>query len=491
MTALMNRSAANPLRGALKLGGSNAFDYALQFALPVILARSLSSEQFGEYRLLWLITNTLMGIAPLYMPQSLFYFLPRHEGAGRAGYVANVFWFLVASGVLATALGALYVNHVGPSGGRMQADTLLISCFLCMWVISSLIEWLANAEGRVGVQAVITVSLSLARTLLVGPIAWWSGDIVSVYWALACFAALRLVLLLWLIVGRYGTAGLLPDWRGSGRQLTYAMPFGIAGGLYVLRQQADQWIVASLFDLTLLAAMGVAGVVAPLAGLVRQAISNAVLPAMNRSHGQGDSTAAIRLNRQSNSLTAVVLMPIVAFLFVFAEEVISLVYTPTYVAAAQPMRVYLLGLLGQTLVVNNLLIIYAQGRFQLRVNLIFLGLSVVLSLIGALQYGLAGAAFGTAVAQWGSHLVSIRRVMQLTACRVSAILDLALFWQAGLAVSGAAGTAWLLDRAGVLAVEGALWHLILAGAVFCVPLALAAWRVPRLRAAMALVRRST
>ena len=37
-------------RRALSLGGANAFEYAVQFLLPVVLARCLDPEVFGEYR---------------------------------------------------------------------------------------------------------------------------------------------------------------------------------------------------------------------------------------------------------------------------------------------------------------------------------------------------------------------------------------------------------------------------------------------------------
>lgn len=424
----MNKSSGI-LRGVMTLGSASVVDYAIQFFLPMILVRSLDATEFGQYRILWLMTNTLMAFAPMYMPQSLFYFLPRHDAAGRGKFVANALWFLFITGAIAAAIGCGMSLHSEGTERELPGVISIIPLFLWLWVVSSLVEWLANTEGRVGAQARIIVALSFLRAVLVGGVALVTQDITAVFWALAAYAGLRFFVLMCSIVTRYGIAGLLPDWSKAKSQLLYALPFGMAGCLFVLRQQGDQWIVASLFSVEEFAAFSIAGVVAPLAGLVRQAVSNAILPTMNMQHGEGNASAALALNRQSNTIVAFALLPILGFLFVFAEEIISVIYTSRYAAAVEPMRVYLVGLVGQILVVNNLLITYAQGRFQLVLNIAFLIVAVSLSFAGAYWYGIAGAAFGTAVAQWGSHIVSIWYVKRLTNVKAGQLLDFAALYQ--------------------------------------------------------------
>jgi O-antigen/teichoic acid export membrane protein len=415
-------STRHSLRGAFTLGTASAIDYVLQFILPFVLVRSLDPDEFGEYRVLWLVTNTVMAIAPLYMPQSLFYFLPR-AGVRRAPYIANVLWFLGLMGVL----GALIVSPWNPLRPELlhglPGASDLIPAFVLLWVASTLIEWLANTEGRVDAQARIVISLSLARVVIVGAVAWFTRDIHAVFFALAGFALLRCLFVLGDVLRRYGKAGLTPNSGLMRQQFAYAAPFGAAGMLYNLRQQSDQWIAASLFSLQQFAAFSISLVVLPLAGLIRQAVSNAILPAMNARHHQGDILGAVDINRDANTLTAILLFPVLAFLFVFAEEVISLIYTSQYVDGAQPMRMYLLGLVGQALVVNNLLITLAQGGFQMRLNGFFLPIAIVLSLLGASAFGLIGAALGSAVTQWGSHLLSIRHVSRVSKVEAARLID--------------------------------------------------------------------
>lgn len=415
-------STGHGLRGAFTLGTASAIDYVLQFILPIVLVRSLDPTAFGEYRVLWLVTNTVMAIAPLYMPQSLFYFLPR-AGEQRARYVANVLWFLGLMGVL----GALIVSPWNPLRPELLRALPgagdLIPVFILLWVSSTLVDWLANTEGRIGAQARIVIIFSLSRVAIVGAVAWLTKDIHAVIVALAAYALLRSLFVLWDVLRRYGKTGLKPSGTLMRQQIAYAAPFGVAGMSYNLRQQSDQWIAASLFSLQQFAAFSISLVVLPLAGLIRQAVSNAILPAMNTRHHQGDILGAVAINRDANTLTSILLFPALAFLFVFAEEVIGLVYTSQYLDGAQPMRVYLVGLAAQALIVNNLLITLAQGGFQLRLNGLFLPVAILMSLGGAITFGPPGAALGSAISQWGSHLLSIRYVCRITRVPVAHLLD--------------------------------------------------------------------
>src|SRR6267143_3107747 len=87
-------------RRALSLGAANAFDYALQFLLPVVLVRCLDPSAFGQYRLLWLAVGTVMAIVTMAVPGSLYYFLPRSEGATKRLYINQALLFLAAAGLI-------------------------------------------------------------------------------------------------------------------------------------------------------------------------------------------------------------------------------------------------------------------------------------------------------------------------------------------------------------------------------------------------------
>src|SRR5258707_7547465 len=95
-------TAVAPLaRRALSLRVANAFDYALQFLLPVVLVRCLEPEDFGQYRMLWLAVGTAMAVMTQAMGRSLFYYLPRSHAPRPRPYIHQTLCVVAASRLLA------------------------------------------------------------------------------------------------------------------------------------------------------------------------------------------------------------------------------------------------------------------------------------------------------------------------------------------------------------------------------------------------------
>ncbi|MEH2497169.1 hypothetical protein V1294_003648 [Bradyrhizobium sp. AZCC 1678] len=72
--------------------------------VPVILVRHVTTQEFEDYRLVWLVAETELILLPLFLPQSLFFFLPRAAPGTRPKLVGNTFASLFALGGLAILL---------------------------------------------------------------------------------------------------------------------------------------------------------------------------------------------------------------------------------------------------------------------------------------------------------------------------------------------------------------------------------------------------
>src|SRR6266481_8286502 len=133
-------------RRALSLGVANAFDYALQFLLPVVLVRCLDTEAFGQYRLLWLAVGTVMAVATMDMQAGLYYFLPRSEGATKRLYINQTLAFLTVTG-LVSAWALSSWNPWLPEKMRGLAEHHgVVPAFVLLWVVASLLDLLPTIE---------------------------------------------------------------------------------------------------------------------------------------------------------------------------------------------------------------------------------------------------------------------------------------------------------------------------------------------------------
>jgi len=382
-------------RGGAFLGVAGLLEYTLQFLLPVILVRTLTPEAFGDYRLVWLLATSALAIFPLAIPLSLFHFLPKAAAPERPVLVGNALLFVALSGLAATALLLLTWRWMPESIAGLQEYSLLVPVFLGLWVAGSLLDVLPTADGNPHWQAGAIVGLGILRTAALGLAAILSQDVSVVLMALCLFALTKTLLALLYARISASTPGLALQGSLLLSQISYALPFAIGNALFLLRVQADQWIVAAFFPPDVFALISIATVSMAVSSLIRQPLNNATLPRLSRIIGEGDLRSAAELLRKTYTALSAVLLPVLGILFVLADELVEIVYTPAYLGAAPLMQLYLLGQMTGVFAAGHLLVILNAGRLATMISAVCLALSITLSLLGVHWFGLSGAVTGS------------------------------------------------------------------------------------------------
>ena len=429
-------------RRALTLGVANAFDYAIQFLVPVVLVRCLVAADFAEYRLLWLAVGTVMAMATLAMPGSLYYFLPRSDGATRRLYINQTLLFLATSGLIwGWAVSAW--NPWLPERMRvLTAHEALVPVFVTLWVIAALLDSLPTVEERATWQAKTIIRLSAIRGVALSLAAFLTQDLEYVLLALLAFVMFKLAVLLRYVALHHGLRAPLLRWHAFTGQLSYAAPLGVAGALYGLRTQADQWVAAALFAPAMFAAFSIAAVLGPLMNLFRMSVNFAFLPSMSRLEAAGDVSGMLKLNSQANVIVATLVCPVFAFVFVFAEELVTIIYTGTYVGAAPVMRVYIVGLAALVIELATITMLLRQAPFVMGVNLVALIIAVPLNWLFAQQIGLAGAALGSVATIYFDRIATLWRISRHTGVPIRGLQDWRALGQPMLFSALAAAFSW-------------------------------------------------
>jgi len=448
MNAAAKAIAAQGLaRRAFSLGAVKAFDHALQFLLPVVLVRCLDVHTFGEYRLLWLAVGTVMALAPLSMPGALYYFLPRSAAPARRLYVHQTLAFLACTGVLSAFIVSPLNPWLPATLHPLTAYGALVPAFVALWVSSCLLDFLPTIEERIPLQAFATISVALVRALLVAGGAWLTADMGVIVWLLLATVLLKFALLIGYI-GRFHGWGH-PWFKRSvfAGQLGYTAPFGLASACYVLRSQADQWVAATLFTLHSFASFSIAAILGQVVNIFRASVGEAFMPSMSRMEAAGDARSMMEMNARANAMVGMLLLPLLGFVFAFAEDIVSLVYTASYVNAAAVMRVYIVGLAALVVELSSVMQLLRQGMFTLGMNILVLAMSVPLSWYGGVHLGLAGAAAGSVSALYLDRTIVLRRIAAITGVPVHAqqhwaALGRYLVWSAAAAL-----LAWLCVHA--------------------------------------------
>lgn len=457
---------------ALSLGAANAFEVALQFLLPVVLVRCLEPEAFGEYRLLWLAVGTVMAILTQAMPGSLYYFLPRSGAEEKRLYVHQALLVLGAAGALAAWAVSPWNPWLPGKLAGLARHEFVVPAFVLLWVVASLLDLLPTVEERVAFQARATAGLAALRALALSAAAALTGELAPVLAVLLAFVACKVCVLLWYIARHHGLRGPWLRPRALARQVGFVAPFGAASALYSLRLQADLWAAAALHAVASFAAFSIGAMLAPLITVLRKSVSHAFLPSMSRSQAAGDVRGMLELNSRANVMVGALALPLLAFAFAFAEDAVTLVFTARYLEAAPVMRIYIAGLAALVVELASLTFLLQQGAFVLRLSAAALALSASLSILGALAFGLPGAALGSTAAVYLDATVTLRRLARRTGVPLGELQDWrALGLLAAFAALGAA-FAWtfvqhLLPQAAppVRLAAGGLAHAAVYGAL--------------------------
>jgi O-antigen/teichoic acid export membrane protein len=289
-----------------------------------------------------------------------------------------------------------------------------VPAFIVLWVVSVLLDFLPTIEERIPLQAYATVSVALARAVLVAGGAWLTHDMGVILWLLLAVVLLKCALLLAYIQRFHGwgrpwfKAGVFGD------QIRYTAPFGASSACYVLRSQADQWVAASLFTLHSFAAFSIAAILGQIVNIFRASVVEAFMPSMSRMEAAGDLKSMLEMNARANAMVGMLLWPMLGYVFAFAPDIVRLVYTAAYIDAATVMRVYILGLALLVVELSSVLQLLRQGPFALGMNLLVLALSVPLSWAGGMHLGLAGAAAGSVGALYLDRAITLRRIARIS-----------------------------------------------------------------------------
>ena len=449
---------------ALPLGVANAYDYAVQLLLPVVLVRCLEADAFGGYRLLWLAVGTLMALAPLAMPQSLYYFLPGADRPARRLYINQTLIFLAGTGLIAAWALSGWNPWLPEKLRAVTGHDAIVPAFLFLWLVASLLDMLPTVEERVVWQAKATIGLATLRALALSATALATRELAPVLVVLLAFAAFKVTVLFSYVARHHGLGPPLLHGATFGDQVRHAAPFGFSSALYGLRSQADQWVAAALFPLASFAAFSIASVLTPVVHLFRQSVNHAFLPSMSRLQSAGDLPGMLQLNNRANVMVAILVYPLLAFAFAFAEELVTVVYTAVYVEAAPVMRVYIAAIAALTVELAGIMLLLREGAFALRVNVLALALSVGLSWVAAQHYGLPGAAFGSVIAVYIDRAATLQRIALRTGIPLGQLQNWRALGTLLIFAALAALPAWFMVRH-YFAASGPLVHLAVGGAV--------------------------
>ena len=445
---------------------ANFVKYAVGFAMPMVLARMLERQDYGTYQQLLLVANAATALMVLGLPTSVYYFQYHLPARQRPALAVQTSLLLALSGALTAAALAAGAGRIATAFGNPQLGALLgwFAAYTGLYIAGEHFVHLLVARDRYRLAVGFETGETVVRVLFLLSPLWFGLGLRGVVIATVAYAASRLAvrsLLLWRDRGPAPPGG----WRQAsflGAQLAYSLPIAGAALVAMVGGIFGRAIVASHFTPVDYAIYAVGALEIPLDAIFQASVANvlrASLPALVRD---GRLEEVAKLLRESVRKLSIVVLPSFVFLFAYAPEFITALFTQRYSQSVDVFRIYLLLVPLNMFILSLVPQVFGRTRTNLHVLLFTTAVNIGLTLALFEVVGFYGPAMATVAAQYVQTAVYLFVALRLVGAGPARLLPLFDLLRVLVVAACAAAVA----RAAGAPFQVPILDLALAGSVF-------------------------
>lgn len=376
---------------AFWLMSAKTMAFIFAFALPILLTRTLSQNEYGLFKQIFLIITTLTALLPLGFGMSAYYYLPREKDVSRRGQVVlNILLFNLIMGVAACLMLVFWPELIATifRDPAIPSYAGLIGVVTLLWLFSAFLETVAVANQELRLATIFIVSGQLTRTILLLAAATIFDSVTAMVYAALMHGVLQSTVLIWYTSSRFPWFRRGVDWSVTRKQIAYALPFGFVGLLFTIQTDLHNYFVSNQFSAGTFAIYSIGVAQLPFIGILRESVSSVILPRISYLQEKGKEREIILLLANATRKLATVILPVYAVLMITGREFLTVMFTSAY-SDSWPIFAVNLTLLPLSLVdVDAVARAYEGHRFFL------LKLQVGLSVVMVIMLWLAISRFG-------------------------------------------------------------------------------------------------
>jgi O-antigen/teichoic acid export membrane protein len=361
--------------------------FIFAFILPLLVVRLLSQDQVGVYRLSFLVIVNASEVLPLGFSMSAYYFLNREKEKRRAA-ILNILLFNFVVGGLACVTLIFFPNLLGSifQSAEMARLAPKIGIVIWIWIISTFLETVAIANQETKLATFFIIFAQFSKTFLMVSAVVFFATVDAFLYAAIIQGAMQTAILLYYLNSRFPYF-----WRGFSfsffrEQMFYAVPFGLAGILWVLQTDIHNYFVGYRFSEAEFAIYSYGCFQIPLIGMLLESVSAVLIPRMTELQSRGNREEMVRLMVRSMQKLAFFYFPTYVFLLITAQTFIITLFTKNYLAAVPIFMINLTILPFQVLLTDPIVRAFRElGKFLLSLR-IFLVSGLILTLFWGVRH---------------------------------------------------------------------------------------------------------
>lgn len=368
----------------------------VQFCFPMFLVRFLSKSEYGIYAQFNMFVGLFIGLLGLALASSIYYFHPRLEKRAIRAMLGNSFLIF-----LLVCIATWIIMFRTPCGEWMMGTSgvmaympymfLVVFSGLCAQIIVPLYVVMHDIKTSLYYP---TMEI-LIRVTMVVMLAYWIGGIKGVILGVVISSGIILIYVGWYT---YNRTRELEDrhWFNFPllkEQLNYTWPFACSGALGTIVGRLDKLICVSFMSTSEYAIYVVAFLSIPGIEQVYTSIGEVYLTGMSQCFKNHDPAGALKLLKTLEFKAVSFSFPVVFAVCLYADKIITLIYSEKYLDSIPYFRVFIFALLFQILASGLIVRASGQTRICLYTSLISIAVVVPVTFWGIKYYGAWGGIF--------------------------------------------------------------------------------------------------
>ena len=337
--------------------------FSFSIALPLLLVRRLSQQEFGLYKQAFLVVGTALALLPLGFQMSAFYFLPREKDR-QGQIILNILLFHLLMGGLGAMVLVLFPQLLTTifHSAELVNSAPIIAAVIFFWVVSSYLEVVSVAHQEARLSTIFIICAQLTKTGLLVLAAIVFGSVRALIYAAMVQGVVQTIILLLYLRSRFPRFWVRFDWAVLRMQLSYALPFGVAGLLFTLQTDLPNYFVSNKFDAATFAIYAIGCFNIPLVGMLSESVGAVMIPQVSLLEKEGNHREILALASRVARKLALVYLPLYGFLIVMGREFLTVLFTRQY-AASWPIFAINLTMLPLSIFVSDpIMRAYARHR---------------------------------------------------------------------------------------------------------------------------------
>ncbi|MCO5187246.1 MAG: flippase [Anaerolineae bacterium] len=407
-----------------RLGGRG-----LAMLTMIIFARTLGPTLFGLFAISWALIRIVALITPLGLDKGVIRFgalsIERDEQDNLGQVIKWSFLLALCAGIVATAILVALAQFIEQAYDKPSLAQIIRLFAIVLPVISML------RVGAAATRMTQRTQFSVLAEDLVQPamhLALFLGAFLLGWQLLGAIVTSILSFVIALLVILFFVFKLFPNisWLEMDRKyyhtvkslLKYSLPITLAGSFALSITWIDQLFVGYYLPSSDAGIYQAALQISVLFALVMGSFTAIVAPMVASSHAKGDIGRLEEIYRVTTKWGAYINLPALLVIVFAAEEILTLLYGPSYASGWLALTILMAGQLVNVLTgtVAPLLTMTGHQYRWFFISGIAFFVNVILNIMFIPQWGLAGAAFGTAVATailFSLALIQARRLLHI------------------------------------------------------------------------------